>query len=216
VSGEIELRAGPGEAGSRLDAALARHPAVSSRTEAERLIDAAVGTTPRALRDRALVELLYGAGLRVGELVGLGKTDVDLEQRLVRATGKGSKERIVPLGREATAAVTRYLRSGRPDLVGTRPVSRLFVNFRGGPLTRQGLYKVIQRHAAEVGLADRMSPHTLRHSFATHLLSGGCDLRSVQEMLGHADVSTTQLYTHLSDTRIKEVYFKAHPRATAS
>jgi integrase/recombinase XerD len=134
----------------------------------------------------------------------------------VRPHGKGSKERIVPLGREAASAVTRYLRSGRPELVGERPEPKLFVNFRGGPLTRQGLYKIIQRHAKEAGLDGRMSPHTLRHTFATHLLSGGCDLRSVQEMLGHADVATTQLYTHLSRERIKEVYFKAHPRTTES
>ena len=104
---------------------------------------------------------------------------------------------------------------GRPELIGSRPQSKLFVNFRGGPLTRQGLYKIIRRHAKEVGLEGKMSPHTLRHSFATHLLSGGCDLRSVQEMLGHSDVATTQLYTHLSGERIKEVYFKAHPRAVA-
>jgi integrase/recombinase XerD len=122
----------------------------------------------------------------------------------------------VPLGREAAAAVSRYLRLGRPELVGERREPKLFVNFRGGSLSRQGLYKVIQRHAKAVGLEGRMSPHTLRHTFATHLLSGGCDLRSVQEMLGHADVATTQLYTHLSRERIKEVYFKAHPRALDS
>jgi integrase/recombinase XerD len=133
----------------------------------------------------------------------------------VRPNGKGSKERMVPVGREAAAAVQRYLRSGRAELVRTKPEGKLFVNFRGAGLTRQGLYKIIQRHAKAVGLDDKMSPHTLRHSFATHLLSGGCDLRSVQEMLGHADVSTTQLYTHLSGERIKEVYFKAHPRAVA-
>ena len=121
----------------------------------------------------------------------------------------------MPLGREAAAAVKRYLRAGRPELVGERPgVASCSSTSAVAPLTRQGLYKMIQRHAAEVGLDGKMSPHTLRHSFATHLLSGGCDLRSVQEMLGHADVSTTQLYTHLSGERIKEVYFKAHPRAT--
>jgi integrase/recombinase XerD len=191
-------------------------PRVLTYGEVKKLLESVNGGDAIALRDRALLEVMYGCGLRASEAVGLDVNDVDLRRSFVRAHGKGNKERIVPLGREAASAVTRYLRSGRPDLVGTRAVSRLFVNFRGGPLTRQGLYKVIQRHAAEVGLAGRMSPHTLRHSFATHLLSGGCDLRSVQEMLGHADVSTTQLYTHLSDTRIKEVYFKAHPRATAS
>jgi integrase/recombinase XerD len=111
--------------------------------------------------------------------------------------------------------VRRYLARGRPKLVGAAVEPRLFVNFRSGPLSRQGLYKIVRRHAADVGLADRMSPHTLRHSFATHLLAGGCDLRAVQEMLGHADVSTTQLYTHLSSERLKDVYFRAHPRATA-
>jgi integrase/recombinase XerD len=138
---------------------------------------------------------------------------VDLKRGFLRAHGKGSKERIVPLGREAAAAVKRYLRSGRGVMAGGSDVRALFLNQRGGALSRQGLYKVIQGRARAVGLDDRMSPHTLRHSFATHLLSGGCDLRSVQEMLGHADVATTQIYTHLSADRIKEVYFDAHPRA---
>jgi integrase/recombinase XerD len=189
-------------------------PRVLSYAEVKRLLESVTGSEPIDLRDRALLEVMYGCGLRASEAVGLDVSDVDLRRSFVRPHGKGNKERVVPLGREAAAAVKRYLRAGRPELVHGAPVSRLFVNFRGGPLTRQGLYKVIQRHAAEVGLAGRMSPHTLRHSFATHLLSGGCDLRSVQEMLGHADVSTTQLYTHLSGERIKEVYFKAHPRAS--
>jgi integrase/recombinase XerD len=191
-------------------------PRVLSYAEVTKLLESVSGGDPIQLRDRALLEVMYGCGLRASEVVGLDVNDIDLRRSFVRPHGKGNKERIVPLGRQAAAAVKRYLRAGRPELVGSRPVSRLFVNFRGGPLTRQGLYKVIQRHAADVGLAGRMSPHTLRHSFATHLLSGGCDLRSVQEMLGHADVSTTQLYTHLSGERIREVYFKAHPRATAS
>jgi len=139
--------------------------------------------------------------------------DVDLEDGVLRTRGKGSKERVVPIGQSALAAVRAYLRRGRPELVKRRPETRLFVNFRGGQLTRQGLYKIVRRHAQRAGLADRMSPHTLRHTFATHLLAGGCDLRSVQEMLGHADVSTTQLYTHLSSERLKDVYFRAHPRA---
>ncbi len=121
----------------------------------------------------------------------------------------------MPLGREASAAVRRYLRDGRPALAGDSDERALFLNQRGGALTRQGLYKIIQARARSVGLGDKMSPHTLRHSFATHLLSGGCDLRSVQEMLGHADVATTQIYTHLSADRVKEVYFEAHPRARA-
>ena len=133
----------------------------------------------------------------------------------LRARGKGSKERLVPLGRKAVHAISAYLRCGRPMLVRERQETRLFVNFRGGPLTRQGLYKIVQRHAREAGLEGRMSPHTLRHSFATHLLAGGCDLRAVQEMLGHADISTTQMYTHLSGEQLKEIYFSSHPRATA-
>jgi integrase/recombinase XerD len=131
----------------------------------------------------------------------------------VRPHGKGSKERTVPLGKEAAASVTRYLRAGRPEIVGSTPEPKLFVNFRGGGLTRQGLYKIIQRHAKDVGLDEKMSPHTLRHSFATHLLAGGCDLRSVQEMLGHADVATTQLYTHVESNHLKDAYFSSHPRA---
>src|SRR5215213_5781473 len=185
-------------------------PQVLSYAEVKKLLDSAAGADAIQLRDRALLELMYGCGLRASEAVGLEVTDVDLRRGFVRPHGKGSKERMVPVGREAAAAVTRYLRSGRPDLVGTKPEGKLFVNFRGGQLTRQGLYKIIQRHAKAAGLDGKMSPHTLRHSFATHLLSGGCDLRSVQEMLGHADVSTTQLYTHLSGERIKEVHFKAH------
>jgi integrase/recombinase XerD len=136
-----------------------------------------------------------------------------MDEQVLRARGKGSKERVVPIGTAAVEALRIYLERGRPGLVRGRVEPHVFVNFRGGPLTRQGLYKIVRRHAATAGLADRMSPHTLRHTFATHLLAGGCDLRSVQEMLGHADVATTQLYTHLSSDRLKDVYFKAHPRA---
>jgi integrase/recombinase XerD len=154
--------------------------------------------------------------LRASETISLEISDVDLEHGIVRAMGKGSKERLVPVGGKAVAAARVYLRSGRPKLVASPEERKLFLNFRGGPLTRQGLYKIVLRHAKSAGLGDRMSPHTLRHSFATHLLSGGCDLRSVQEMLGHADLSTTQLYTHLSGEELKEAYFKAHPRAHLS
>jgi integrase/recombinase XerD len=188
-------------------------PRVLAYAEVKRLLESVDGGDPIALRDRALLEVMYGCGLRASEAVGLEVNDVDLRRGFVRPHGKGNKERTVPLGREAAASIKRYLRAGRPELVGSRARSKLFVNFRGGSLTRQGLYKIIRRHAKEVGLDGQMSPHTLRHSFATHLLSGGCDLRSVQEMLGHSDVATTQLYTHLSGERIKEVYFKAHPRA---
>jgi integrase/recombinase XerD len=191
-------------------------PQVLSRGEVDKLLSQPRGTEPAALRDRALLELMYACGLRASEAISLTVGDVDLEDGLLRARGKGSKERIVPIGQRALAAVRVYRQRGRPQLIRRKPEEKnLFVNFRGGPLTRQGLYKIVRRHAATAGLAERMSPHTLRHTFATHLLAGGCDLRSVQEMLGHADVATTQLYTHLSSARLKDVYFRAHPRATA-
>jgi integrase/recombinase XerD len=189
-------------------------PHVLTRGEIDRLLSQPRGTEPAALRDRALLELMYACGLRASEAIGLELTDVDLEERVLRARGKGSKERVVPIGQAAVQALRAYLQRGRPGLVKGAPVAHVFVNFRGGGLTRQGLYKIVRRHAVTAGLADRISPHTLRHTFATHLLAGGCDLRSVQEMLGHADVSTTQLYTHLSSQRLKDVYFRAHPRAT--
>jgi len=191
-------------------------PQVLNYSEVQKLLAAPRGDEPTTLRDRALLEVLYACGLRASETIGLDLADVELRQGFLRARGKGSKERIVPLGRKAIAAVSVYRRSGRPKLVGDRHEARLFVNFRGGPLSRQGLYKIVQRHARSAGLAGQMSPHTLRHSFATHLLAGGCDLRAVQEMLGHADISTTQMYTHLSDERLKDAYFEAHPRAKAS
>jgi integrase/recombinase XerD len=189
-------------------------PQVLNRGEVTRLLDQPSGTEPTDLRDRALLELMYASGLRASEAIGLGVGDIDLDEQVLRARGKGSKERLVPVGHSAAEAVRRYLEQGRPRLVGNRSETHLFVNFRGGALTRQGLYKIVRRHAVSAGLGDRMSPHTLRHTFATHLLAGGCDLRSVQEMLGHADVATTQLYTHLSSERLKDVYFRAHPRAT--
>jgi len=191
-----------------------RLPHVLTRGEVQRLLGAPSGTEPAALRDRALLEVMYACGLRASEAVGLEVGDADLEAGIVRARGKGDKERLVPIGREAVGALKSYLVRGRPRLVGDRDEARLFVNHRGGGLTRQGLYKIVQRHARTAGLADRMSPHTLRHTFATHLLAGGCDLRSVQEMLGHADIATTQIYTHLSAERLRDVYFDAHPRAS--
>jgi integrase/recombinase XerD len=188
-------------------------PRTLSPSEAERLVEAANGTSPRDLRDRALLELLYGAGLRVSEAVGLDKASVDLDGRLVRAVGKGSKERVVPIGRQAAEAVRRYLARGRPYL-DNRHHAELFLNARGGALTRAGAFLILRRLAAKAGLEpERVHPHLLRHSFATHLLEGGADLRSVQEMLGHADLATTELYTHVSDRRRRELYFQAHPHA---
>jgi integrase/recombinase XerD len=192
---------------------LPRLPRTLSPGEVERLIDAANGTTPRSLRDRALVELLYGAGLRVSEAVGLERGGVDLENRLVRCIGKGDKERIVPLGGEATEALRRYLSRGRPYL-DRRHRPDLFLNAQGGALTRAGAFLILRRLAEKAGLdPQRVHPHILRHSFATHLLEGGADLRSVQEMLGHADLGTTELYTHVSDRRRRDTYYSAHPHA---
>jgi integrase/recombinase XerD len=190
-----------------------RLPRSLSLGEVERLIDAANGVTPRSLRDRALVELLYGAGLRVSEAVGLERGDVDLEGRTVRCIGKGDKERVVPLGGQAAAALRRYLSRGRPYL-DRRHRPELFLNAQGGGLTRAGAFLVLRRLAARADLEpERIHPHLLRHSFATHLLEGGADLRSVQEMLGHADLGTTELYTHVSDRRRRDAYFAAHPHA---
>jgi integrase/recombinase XerD len=194
-----------------------RLPHVLSRDEVARLLAQPRGLDPLALRDRALLETMYACGLRASEAVGLELSDIDLEEGLLCARGKGSKERIVPIGSKAVTALLAYRRGGRPILMKAhlpQSQSRLFVNRRGGGLTRQGLYKIVQGHARRAGLEDRMSPHTLRHSFATHLLAGGCDLRSLQEMLGHADLATTQVYTHLSAERLKDAYFNAHPRAT--
>jgi integrase/recombinase XerD len=191
----------------------ARLPRTLSPAEVMRLIEAANGTTPRSFRDRALVELLYGAGLRVSEAVGLERGSIDLDNRLVRCIGKGDKERIVPLGREAAEAVRRYLARGRPYL-DRRHRPELFLNAQGGGLTRAGAFLILRRLAGKAGLdPERVHPHILRHSFATHLLEGGADLRSVQEMLGHADLGTTELYTHVSDRRRRDTYFSAHPHA---
>ena len=190
-----------------------RLPKVLSRDEVARLLSQPKGTSPAALRDRALLETMYACGLRASEAIGLELTSLDLEAGILRTHGKGSKERLVPIGSKAIETLQAYLAFGRPTLVDLRDEPRVFVNLRGGGLSRQGLYKIVQRHARSAGLEDRMSPHTLRHTFATHLLAGGCDLRSLQEMLGHADIGTTQIYTHLSAERLRDVYFDAHPRA---
>jgi integrase/recombinase XerD len=191
-------------------------PQVLSRDEVARLLEQPSGAEPPALRDRALLEVMYACGLRASEATGLEVGDVDLEAGILRARGKGSKERLVPIGSTAGRALAVYLQRGRPKLAGDRLEPRVFLNHRGAGLTRQGLYKIVQRHARSAGLASKMSPHTLRHTFATHLLAGGCDLRSLQEMLGHADIATTQLYTHLSADRLTDVYLDADPRAAGS
>jgi integrase/recombinase XerD len=191
-----------------------RLPRVLTREQVARLLREPKGGEPLALRDRALLEVMYACGLRVSEVTGLELADVDLQEGMLCARGKGSKERLVPIGRQAVAALSAYNARGRPQLLGSRRESKLFLNRRGAGLTRQGLYKIVQGHARGAGLEASMSPHTLRHSFATHLLSGGCDLRSLQEMLGHADLATTQVYTHLSAERLKDAYFSAHPRAS--
>ena len=188
-------------------------PKALSVAEVERLLDAPVGDGPTVLRDRALLELLYGAGLRISELVGLDVDDLDAVDRLVTVRGKGDAQRIVPFGAPAAQALDAWLVQGRPALVPRGPA--VFVNARGGRLTRQGAWKLITAHAGRAELGDRVSPHTLRHSFATHLLDGGADVRVVQELLGHASVTTTQIYTLVSRQALAEVYRRTHPRSGA-
>jgi integrase/recombinase XerD len=188
-------------------------PKALSAEQVGRLLSSPVGDAPAVLRDRALLEVLYATGLRISELVGLDLDDVDAEDRLVRCRGKGEKDRVVPLGRQAANAVEAWRVRGRPAF--TPRSAALFCNVRGGRLTRQGGWKIIRKHADAVGLAGKVSPHTLRHSFATHLLEGGADVRVVQELLGHASVSTTQIYTRISQHRLRSVYEQAHPRAVA-
>jgi integrase/recombinase XerD len=190
-----------------------RLPKVLSRDEVNRLLAQPAGTTPGALRDRALLETMYACGLRASEAIALTLRELDIDASVLVARGKGSKERIVPVGSKAKETLVVYLEAGRPKLVGLGSDPHVFVNMRGTALSRQGLYKIVKRHARAAGLGHGMSPHTLRHTFATHLLAGGCDLRSLQEMLGHADIGTTQIYTHLSADRLRDVYFDAHPRA---
>jgi len=181
--------------------------------EVAAIVGAPGDADPVALRDRALLETLYGAGLRISELVGLDVDDVDLEEGSVRALGKGSKERIVPLGRYAVGSLEAYLTRGRPALARVRTRAALFLNQRGGRLTRQGAAQIVQSAAKRAGVRKRVTPHVLRHSFATHLLEGGADVRVVQELLGHASVATTQIYTLVTQDRLREVYEDAHPRA---
>ena len=181
--------------------------------EVERLVEQPQGPEPRAARDRAIVEVLYGAGLRISELVGLAVDDVDLETGSVRALGKGGKEREVPLGRHACDALGAYLTQARPALASARSHGALFLNARGGRLTRQSCGRMLTTRARHAGLEGHVSPHALRHSFATHLLEGGADVRVVQELLGHASVATTQIYTLVTRQHLREVYYSSHPRA---
>ncbi|MDX1622088.1 MAG: tyrosine-type recombinase/integrase [Nitriliruptorales bacterium] len=182
--------------------------------EVEELLSAPTGADARALRDRAMLELLYGAGLRISELTSLDVDDLDRADQLVRVRGKGDKERIVPYGGGAADALDHWLVRGRPQLATSSPA--LFVNTRGKRLTRQGVWKLVRGHAARVGLEDVVTPHALRHSYATHLLDGGADVRAVQELLGHASVTTTQIYTQVSRRHLRDVYDRAHPRARAA
>ncbi|MFL5799782.1 MAG: site-specific tyrosine recombinase XerD [Actinomycetota bacterium] len=188
-------------------------PRPLSVDEVARIVEAPSGQEPAALRDRAILETLYGAGVRISELVGLDVDDVDLEEGTVRVLGKGSKERIVPLGRLAREAVGAYLSGGRPALASARTRGAMFLNARGGRLSRQGCWHVLKASAARAGVHKRVTPHTLRHSFATHLLEGGADVRVVQELLGHASVTTTQIYTLVTEQHLREVYVTSHPRA---
>ncbi|OTA40541.1 MAG: site-specific tyrosine recombinase XerD [Symbiobacterium thermophilum] len=190
-----------------------RLPRVLTVGEVERLLAQPDPSHPAGLRDRAMLELLYATGIRVSELVSLNLADVNLETGYIRCIGKGSKERIVPLGSLAIHWVQEYLQSGRPKLVKDRQEPALFVNHHGHRLTRQGFWKIVKKYAHDARIDKEITPHTLRHSFATHLLENGADLRSVQEMLGHADISTTQIYTHVTKGRLKEVYARTHPRA---
>jgi integrase/recombinase XerD len=189
-------------------------PKFLSVEEVDRLLEAPDTSTPAGVRDRALIELLYATGLRVSELVGLRPQDLRLEEGYLTTTGKGRKQRVVPLGDAAAEWVARYLRDGRPALLRRRSSNRLFVNARGGgALTRVGFWKILKGHARRVGLARQVSPHVLRHSFATHLLERGADLRAIQLMLGHSDLSTTQIYTHILEARLRALYDRFHPRA---
>ena len=187
-------------------------PKSMSEAEVEALLAAPDADTTQGLRDRAMLETLYASGLRVSELVGLKTMQVSLDMGVVRVLGKGAKERLTPLGEEAVEWIARYQREARPQLLGTRKSDALFVTARGGPMTRQGFWALIKRHAAAAGIRGAISPHTLRHAFATHLINHGADLRVVQLLLGHADISTTQIYTHVARERLKALHGKHHPR----
>lgn len=190
-----------------------RLPGVLTRDEVARILDAPDPSDRLFWRDKALLEFAYASGVRVGELIGVKVRDVDLQEGLALVFGKGSRERIVPLGRAALQALIVYLREIRPGLARTRSEGAVFLNARGTPLSRMGVWKILRRHVQRAGITKRVTPHTLRHSFATHLLEGGADLASVQEMLGHADIATTQVYTHVEREYLRDVHRRFHPRA---
>jgi integrase/recombinase XerD len=187
-------------------------PHILSRDEVEALLTQPDDQTLLGKRDKAMMEILYATGLRVTELIGLKVHNVNLGAGFIRTIGKGSKERIVPMGGKAIDALKEYLQSARPAFLRKRKSSSLFLNRRGNPMTRQGFWKILKHYALKAGIARSVTPHTLRHSFATHLLEGGADLRSVQIMLGHSDISTTQIYTHVARERLKEIHERYHPR----
>ncbi len=191
---------------------LHRLPDVLSQEEVERLLSQPDAVSPRGQRDRAMLESLYATGLRVSELVSLKISNINLEAGYVRTLGKGSKERAIPMGGRALEAIKNYLSGGRLQLAKDRNAPYLFLNPSGRPMSRQGFWKIIKKYGVEAGIKKKISPHSIRHSFATHLLEAGADLRSVQVMLGHEDISTTQIYTHVTGERLKEVHEKYHPR----
>ncbi|MBI5815568.1 MAG: site-specific tyrosine recombinase XerD [Nitrospinae bacterium] len=190
-------------------------PDVLSLAEVEKLLEAPKPATPEGVRDGAMLETMYATGLRVSELVGLKLNDVNFEMGYLSTIGKGSKERVTPMGEVALEKIKEYRRSARPRLamLHGKQIEALFITRRGGAMTRQGFWKIVKKYALMAGIKKGISPHSLRHSFATHLLERGADLRAVQQMLGHADISTTQIYTHVAKTRMKEIYDKIHPRA---
>ncbi|NIR42977.1 MAG: site-specific tyrosine recombinase XerD [Gemmatimonadetes bacterium] len=190
-------------------------PAVLSEAEIESLLESLQGSDPLTLRDRSILELMYATGVRISELIGLRIRDLDLDERLVRVVGKGSKERIVPFGSVALDALLAYLSEARPVLVGDRGegAGTLYISRRGRPLSRKGAWEIVRRRVQAAGIGKDVTPHTLRHSFATHLLQGGADIAAVQEMLGHADIATTQIYTHLDRGYLTDVHRRYHPRA---
>ncbi|MFY1828298.1 site-specific tyrosine recombinase XerD [Myxococcus fulvus] len=190
-------------------------PSFLTLEEVEQLLSAPDEGSPAGLRDKAMLEVLYATGLRVSELCGLGVNDVQLSAGYLVAKGKGAKERVVPLGRVAVEKVREYLASSRPAMLGRREARALFVTPRGAGFTRQGFWKLIKRYALKAGILKPLSPHKLRHSFATHLVERGADLRAVQQMLGHADLATTQIYTHVNSARLRSVYDEFHPRSDA-